>query len=569
LKYSCIKSIVFIFWWLCCSFQVTAQYDISVKEATILANQVYDSLKNKKYSTLAHAMALRIRYLDLVHRSDIAIEKKLKAYLNGGHDFYFINLPSESIRSYNLFFEEYEKRKTEFSDEAQENLLKERMFAYSVMARSYAKFKKLDSAAMYQKMAISITQPTRTVSYPSALNNYGLFLYEHRKDRDSAVFYFKKAFALVASDFPDDPLLGSIRDNVADIYLEEGAFEKARDYYQQNFYFFKNDTTEDGFINDVSRFVSAGIQLIETNLKLNNGETAESNFEILKQSISVNNLQPSMRIEFLTLKQHMFEINNQVDSAYVYSQKINVLSDSLNLIESKKHEDYTLTLNSIVSDRMKLAHKLEQNKKEAQISTQRLLYWITTLAAVIIITIIFLLYQRRNQRLINTENERIQTQQAFDLEKLKNTQLKSEVISKERDLSDFAINLSQNYQWAQELSQKLQQVTESTGRARAKLLIEFGEAIQNKIDYNHDTKDFFDRLDLLNDAFYKKLNDRFPNLSKTEKRLCSLIRLKLDSQQIATFQNITLASVNTARYRLRRKLKLTNDEDLDNFIVLL
>ena len=53
---------------------------------------------------------------------------------------------------------------------------------------------------------------------------------------------------------------------------------------------------------------------------------------------------------------------------------------------------------------------------------------------------------------------------------------------------------------------------------------------------------------------------------KNQLRLCSLIRLKMTSRNIAILQNITHASLNTSRYRLRKKLKLTEDDDLDNFV---
>jgi hypothetical protein len=73
-------------------------------------------------------------------------------------------------------------------------------------------------------------------------------------------------------------------------------------------------------------------------------------------------------------------------------------------------------------------------------------------------------------------------------------------------------------------------------------------------------------MDEVSDSFYKKLKFDFPKLSKTDIRLCSLIRLKIDSHEIATLQNITQSSLNTSRYRLRKKLRLTETEKLDDFI---
>jgi len=40
----------------------------------------------------------------------------------------------------------------------------------------------------------------------------------------------------------------------------------------------------------------------------------------------------------------------------------------------------------------------------------------------------------------------------------------------------------------------------------------------------------------------------------------------MDSRSIANLQNITIASLNTSRYRVRKKLNLSEDTDLDSFI---
>ena len=86
------------------------------------------------------------------------------------------------------------------------------------------------------------------------------------------------------------------------------------------------------------------------------------------------------------------------------------------------------------------------------------------------------------------------------------------------------------------------------------------------MSFDSDTKDFFERVDKLSDAFYSQLSTNYPNLSKNEIRLCSFIRLKMDSRSIANLQNITIASLNTSRYRVRKKLNLSEDTDLDSFI---
>ena len=144
--------------------------------------------------------------------------------------------------------------------------------------------------------------------------------------------------------------------------------------------------------------------------------------------------------------------------------------------------------------------------------------------------------------------------------------MQSDVDSKKRDLSDFALNLTQSQKWANLLKTKIEDIKLAPTKSKDKLIEDLEQEIKNKVSFDSDTKDFFERVDKLSDAFYSQLSTNYPNLSKNEIRLCSFIRLKMDSRSIANLQNITIASLNTSRYRVRKKLNLSEDTDLDSFI---
>jgi len=173
---------------------------------------------------------------------------------------------------------------------------------------------------------------------------------------------------------------------------------------------------------------------------------------------------------------------------------------------------------------------------------------------------------RRKQQLVNAKNEKLLAEQKLKNSRLNVEKLNSEVKSKQRDLSNFALNLTQNQEWVQRISAKLEQINSAKPSAKEQLFKEFEMEFRNKTTYDKDTKIVYERLDKLSDAFYSKLKTKFPKLSKNEIRLCSLIRLNMNSKSIATLQSITIASVNTSRYRLRKKLNLSENDDLDNFI---
>ncbi len=79
-------------------------------------------------------------------------------------------------------------------------------------------------------------------------------------------------------------------------------------------------------------------------------------------------------------------------------------------------------------------------------------------------------------------------------------------------------------------------------------------------------KEFEYRFESVHESFNKKLNQSFPDLTPSERRLCSLLRLNLSSKDIATITSQNYQSVDVGRYRLRKKMNLKPDVNLVDFL---
>jgi len=66
--------------------------------------------------------------------------------------------------------------------------------------------------------------------------------------------------------------------------------------------------------------------------------------------------------------------------------------------------------------------------------------------------------------------------------------------------------------------------------------------------------------------FEAKLAKQYPELTKSEREMCSLIRLNLSIKEIMAIKNTTTSSVKNYRYRIRKKLKIPKGEELERFI---
>ncbi|WP_430815122.1 triple tyrosine motif-containing protein [Carboxylicivirga sp. RSCT41] len=87
-------------------------------------------------------------------------------------------------------------------------------------------------------------------------------------------------------------------------------------------------------------------------------------------------------------------------------------------------------------------------------------------------------------------------------------------------------------------------------------------------EVNNEKKEFlFHKLfSEVQQDFINRLTDVYPTLTSNDVRTLSFIRINLDKKEIANLMNITPRSLDTNRYRLRKKLDLDQQTDLDQFI---
>lgn len=68
------------------------------------------------------------------------------------------------------------------------------------------------------------------------------------------------------------------------------------------------------------------------------------------------------------------------------------------------------------------------------------------------------------------------------------------------------------------------------------------------------------RFKQLHSDFYDQLLHQFPGLMPNEQRLCAFLRLNMSTKDISELTGQRISSLETARYRLRKKLGITNSQ---------
>ncbi|WP_299886416.1 tetratricopeptide repeat protein [uncultured Lacinutrix sp.] len=73
-------------------------------------------------------------------------------------------------------------------------------------------------------------------------------------------------------------------------------------------------------------------------------------------------------------------------------------------------------------------------------------------------------------------------------------------------------------------------------------------------------------LEELHFEFYKSLKLKHPELTKTDIEICSYLKLGLGRQEIAKLRHTSILAVKKSRNRIRKKMNLTPEEDLETYI---
>ena len=78
---------------------------------------------------------------------------------------------------------------------------------------------------------------------------------------------------------------------------------------------------------------------------------------------------------------------------------------------------------------------------------------------------------------------------------------------------------------------------------------------------------FRTNFDLTHNNFFRNLRERYPALTPTDLKFCALLRLNLSTKEMAQFSGLTVRGVEGARYRLRKKLNLSESASITEFLI--
>ena len=170
------------------------------------------------------------------------------------------------------------------------------------------------------------------------------------------------------------------------------------------------------------------------------------------------------------------------------------------------------------------------------------------------------------------QHQRFEAQQVLISMELKTIQLENERLNtkleiKRKELVDLALDISEQRKFFDGIFQEIKRIQSIDDLQEIKTGLEdIAQTISSRMTFSNEMSGFYTQVEELHKNFITKLQERFPDITEQEKRLATLLRLGFSTKDIAGLMNISPKSVEIGRYRLRKKLELTREDNLIQYI---
>ncbi|MFL5741273.1 MAG: triple tyrosine motif-containing protein [Flavisolibacter sp.] len=155
-----------------------------------------------------------------------------------------------------------------------------------------------------------------------------------------------------------------------------------------------------------------------------------------------------------------------------------------------------------------------------------------------------------------------------EIVKLRNEKLEAEIQHKNSELATSAMHLVQKREMLGKIRDDLNGLLKKIDNEQISL--EFKKLLKvlvedDKTDDNWEN--FAHHFDKVHTDFLVILKNRFTVLTPSDLKLCAYLRMNLSSKEIAQLMNISIRGVEIGRYRLRKKLGLSKETNLFEFLL--
>jgi len=427
----------------------------------------------------------------------------------------------------------------------------------------YADLKEYKKALYYYEQAINeFTALGLKGRIATTFTKIGTMLIEQNKDNE-ALQYLTDALQMhTGANFTYG--IAEAHNKLGILYLHKNEIEQASYHIKKSMQLGSKISDKDGLTNNLilyGKILRKSSKLDQAAIELDKG------LQLAKE----NNLKKYELLAYEELKE-LKKTQAKPQEAYRYYDKFITLRDSLFNLEKSKQIAYLEFENEIEKRDKALLSLKAQEKKDKLI---QVLLLIGLVILVISLVVIYIISKQRTEknREIAVQNQKL-VESAYELSqrKLENAELKQQELKKEldfknRELSSYTLNFIKKNEIVQQIQQTIQSIKKTPTLQKNKIITDLNRLIRKNLRIDRDWEDFSRFFEDAHKGFYTKLKSKHEDLSSNDLKICSLIRLNLNVKEMASILGISPDSARTARYRLRKKLKLSPEQEIFAYLV--
>ncbi len=427
---------------------------------------------------------------------------------------------------------------------------------------SYLDMGKNDYAAeLYEKTIRLLVNYQNTIDYADVSNNYGTLLFDLGK-YDSAYLYFLKAGEIYRLQNKKDAL-GAFYQNRGITEVKLGRTYEGLKNLHKALSIFK----ELKLVNDqASALTDLGLAFSD----LNNYDS--SMFYLTKALRLSEKIHDSF--DYKTALKYLYLLNKKYrhyDLALNYHTKYIAFKDSLENLQIQKNiQELQIKYETVKHE--KEIKDLKNRELIEKANNRQLWFSIIILFVIFSFTGIFMFVKRKKDIEIHTQKvalmEKGKELDRLELERRKEQQMQLEekLEFKTKQMATHAMNMMQKNNMVRELIQNINEQMAGADEKHKKLLKNIKYKLEQDLKTEKDWALFKRYFEQINVGFYDNLKKINPNLTGNDLKLTALIKLNLSVKEMSSVLNISPDSLKNAKYRLKKKLGLGNDIDLNRFI---
>ncbi len=360
--------------------------------------------------------------------------------------------------------------------------------------------------------------------------------YHRQQQYDSAFFWYRLSLKM-ATALKLNVWNGIIGGNMGQIYYEQKKYDTALVLFQSDSKFSKEVKLYDNAANSLQ-------WAARTEVRLGNTKTA---LQYVREAFSLLEHTPEMfylRNTYYTAMD-VFKAMGVYDSAFYFNSKYGALNDSLERVIALSG----ITVSKARANDEKSRYSIQslQKEKEKQLFQRNIL-----IAAIILLGIVGFLVITRQRLKAKLQVERMGQEKQ---------RMEQEMASAREQLKMFTANIVEKTSLIEKLEEQIKGSGVSAGQ---QLLI--NEISQQTILTEDDWIKFKLLFEKIYPSFFQQLKQKTADITVAEQRMACLTRLQLTSKQMAAMLGISVDSVHKTRQRLRQRLQLGSDANLDDYI---